>query len=233
MDFVNVKSITIAEGEATSISCGDVILWSAGRIPSQYQEVEYVKATDNVGSYINLGFAFDTKAKICLSQIFASVSSSQHGYVFGASENSGKIRCMLSSPYSGSPVAYGSTGTANINAATSLKSNALNEIEIVLEKGNLKITNVTVGTTQTNTSQGEYTMTSNLYLFAQNYNGSLRFGDNRTIKAFKYYDKTNTLICDLVPCYRKADGVIGMYDIVRKIFLTNAGSGTFTKGADV
>ena len=76
-------------------------------------------------------------------------------------------------------------------------------------------------------------MTSNLYLFAQNYNGSARFGYNRTIKAFQYYDKTDTLICDLVPCYRKSDGVIGMYDLARKTFLTNVGTGNFTKGADV
>lgn len=43
----------------------------------------------------------------------------------------------------------------------------------------------------------------------------------------------NTISLDLVPCYRKSDGEIGMYDLVSKTFLTNAGTGTFTKGADV
>lgn len=38
---------------------------------------------------------------------------------------------------------------------------------------------------------------------------------------------------DLIPCYRKADGTIGMYDTVSGSFFTNAGTGTFTKGADV
>jgi hypothetical protein len=76
-------------------------------------------------------------------------------------------------------------------------------------------------------------MTAELYLFAQNYNGSPRFGDERRISYFQYTDKTGTLVCDLIPCYRKSDGVIGMYDLVRGLFLTNAGSGSFTKGANV
>lgn len=37
----------------------------------------------------------------------------------------------------------------------------------------------------------------------------------------------------LIPCYRIADGVIGMYDIVSDSFITNSGTGTLTKGADV
>lgn len=36
-----------------------------------------------------------------------------------------------------------------------------------------------------------------------------------------------------VPCCRKSDGEIGMYDTVSKTFFTNAGTGSFTKGADV
>jgi hypothetical protein len=83
------------------------------------------------------------------------------------------------------------------------------------------------------TTQGEYTMTNNLYLFSQNYNGAPRFSGVIRVSYFKYYDKNDELICNLVPCYRKSDSVIGMYDLVRGIFLTNAGAGTFTKGADV
>ena len=37
----------------------------------------------------------------------------------------------------------------------------------------------------------------------------------------------------LIPCYRKSDGEIGMYDTVSRTFYTNAGTGSFTKGADV
>lgn len=43
----------------------------------------------------------------------------------------------------------------------------------------------------------------------------------------------NTITHDLIPCYRKADGEIGMYDRVTRIFIANSGTGTFLKGADV
>lgn len=42
-----------------------------------------------------------------------------------------------------------------------------------------------------------------------------------------------TLVCDFVPCYRKSDNVIGLYEKVGGSFYTNDGTGTFTKGANV
>lgn len=59
---------------------------------------------------------------------------------------------------------------------------------------------------------------------------------NNTARGRIYYARLyqqGNLLYDFVPCYRKVDGVIGMYDLVNKVFKTNAGSGTFTKGADV
>ena len=37
----------------------------------------------------------------------------------------------------------------------------------------------------------------------------------------------------LYACYRKADGVIGMYDVENDVFYTNNGSGDFTKGQNI
>lgn len=48
-----------------------------------------------------------------------------------------------------------------------------------------------------------------------------------------YFNQDGTDVFNMVPCYRKADGEIGMYDLVSKTFFTNAGTGTFTKGAEV
>lgn len=45
-------------------------------------------------------------------------------------------------------------------------------------------------------------------------------------------ERDGTIVADLVPCYRKADGEIGMYDIVSNTFFTNVGTGTFTKGGN-
>lgn len=38
---------------------------------------------------------------------------------------------------------------------------------------------------------------------------------------------------ELIPCYRKADNVAGMYDILNDVFYTNRGSGTFVVGSNI
>ena len=48
----------------------------------------------------------------------------------------------------------------------------------------------------------------------------------------KVYDNW-TLVRDFVPCYRKSDNVVWLYDLVNDQFYTNAWSWTFTKGNDV
>lgn len=45
--------------------------------------------------------------------------------------------------------------------------------------------------------------------------------------------KSGEKVLDLYPCYRKADGEIGLYDTVNSRFYTNDGTGTFEKGSDV
>lgn len=72
-----------------------------------------------------------------------------------------------------------------------------------------------------------------VFLFAQNESGSARHvRDSMRL----YYCKIFTngvLQKEFIPCYRKNDGVIGLYDLVNNAFYTNSGSGTFTKGSDV
>ena len=55
---------------------------------------------------------------------------------------------------------------------------------------------------------------------------------NVKIFSCKLYNASNTLVRDLIPCYRNSDNEIGMYDLVNNQFYTNAGTGTFTKGND-
>lgn len=52
-------------------------------------------------------------------------------------------------------------------------------------------------------------------------------------KLIQIFDKNNVLIRNMIPCYRKSDGEIGMYDTINNIFYTNFGTGSFLKGNDV
>lgn len=240
MRLAGVKGIVIDRKSVARITCGGRVLWSKTAeeetgLPSMYQAVAWIgnDPANGVGSYIDLGFAFDEKARIELGQYVTTLNTA---YIFGAAENSGKLRCMITSPDSGKEncILYGSNGSAYISlTGTTLEQNAVNDLVFTLESGNMRSYNGTTGVEKTNTTQAAYTMTGNLYLMSQNYNGSARFSGVSRVSYFRYYDKTDTLVCDLVPCYRKADGVVGMYDLVRKLFLENVGTKSFEKGDDV
>lgn len=232
-----MKELTIGGVKLRELSVDGAKVWQSGRLPAGYTEVEYISAGKNVGAYIDLGFAFDARARIEMSAYF---SSDINAYLFGAAENSGKLRCMISAPYGLGVYAYGSTGSAYNSSGNDSPTYALNEfnhIVAVWEKGRLFIENLTTNTSATVSTQAEYTMNSNLYLFAQNYNGSPRFqatGDTvRQLEYFKYYDKNDTLTCDFASCIRKSDNAVGMYDLATKSFFGNAGTGEFIAGAAV
>ena len=55
---------------------------------------------------------------------------------------------------------------------------------------------------------------------------------NARIYNTKFYND-DTLVRNMIPCYRKSDNVIGMYDTVNGVFYTNAGKGVFKKGNNV
>ena len=230
--FGNVKALSIPEGKVTKITDGsNRVLWSASRLPSIYQEVEWIRTVEHQASYFDLGIKFDTAARVEMGQYVHANSTCQ---IFGAAENSGTVRCMLTAPFSNKIALYG-TGASNYVSSQTLnyQLNALNKYELIWKKGELSVLNKTNNTFASVSHQIECTMSSNLYLFAQNYNGAARYAGLMQIHYFKYYDKNDKLICDLVPCYRKSDGVIGMYDLARDLFLTKIGSSNFVKGNDV
>lgn len=231
MNFSNFREIMIPEGRVIKIIDSNAnIIWQeqVKTLPEEYQQVDWIQAANGVGAYLDLGFTFDKAALIKIGIYCDSLQTS--GQIFGAAENNGKLRCMITAPFSSASTAsfYGSTGSTYNNKTYGMTSGK-NEFEFSLKKGEMRIVRKDLGTIATETSQGEYTMTSNLLLFGQNYNGTVRYAGLRKVYYFKYYDANNNLICDLVPCYRKADQTIGMYDTVRNIFLTNAGSGYFTR----
>ena len=72
----------------------------------------------------------------------------------------------------------------------------------------------------------------NCYIFGVNANGSVSSSPSMKLYSFLLYDNEK-LIREFIPCYRKSDSVIGLYDIVNNVFYTNSGTGTFSKGANV
>ena len=68
----------------------------------------------------------------------------------------------------------------------------------------------------------------NMYIFWLNNWGSLWWAANMKLWYFKVWENW-TLVRNFVPCYRKSDSVIWLYDKVNNQFYTNSGSWSFTK----
>lgn len=78
-----------------------------------------------------------------------------------------------------------------------------------------------------------FSSTYSLYLFCQNEKGTAMYLSNGYIKLYgcKIWSGEE-LIRDFIPCYRKSDGVIGLYDKINQHFYINKGTGTFIKGSE-
>lgn len=76
--------------------------------------------------------------------------------------------------------------------------------------------------------------TKECYLFAQNENGTPYHLYKGTMKLYSCIIYRNwDAIRDFVPCYRKLDSVIGLYDLANWVFYTNDWTWTFTKWPNV
>lgn len=193
------------------------------RLPKGFQEVEWIGA--NVGPAINTGIHAKLETVIkCKMQRTAYEGGGSYPAIFGCASPNYTITYQSSGNNN-----YVSIGDkTDVSLSYDLRG-SFREIE--LSKASIKIN----GTVQKNIGATALTENSNrkIAIFARyNASNALERKSNTKCAYFQIYDG-ETLECDLVPCYRKSDGVIGMYDLVSDNFLTNVGTGTFTKGADV
>ena len=70
-------------------------------------------------------------------------------------------------------------------------------------------------------------------IFAINWINEIRYL-NKGIKIYKLIFTANGVKeANFIPCYRKTDNEIGMYDTVEETFYTNQGTGKFDVGPNV
>ncbi|MBR3209196.1 MAG: hypothetical protein IKN65_00125 [Clostridia bacterium] len=201
------------------------------KLPSAYQEVGYI--TSNGGDYLDTGFVPNNNTKVEV-KIKAS-QDINNIWVFGARQSAENLMYgVLLCYYNGysplkeirSDYGNGNESAGGIVYYNTNKNLTQNIVTIVKDKNKFYVDGVLVGT---NTAQ-TFTCPVNLYLFKINSAN----GGNHNSYINMYYAKiwdNETLIRYYIPCYRKSDNAIGMYDLVNKTF--TEGVGTFTKGNDV
>ena len=211
----NISSLYVGDIKIAKVYKGNALVWQkSGDFSDEYQRVEYIKSTGT--QYIDTGIKinsqyryitkFNTTAQSSLRYIFMNNSSPFLGIAVPASSSLNRLY-------------YNKTSNINLNIN-------LNDIEIELSR--------TLKRTDTDetlyTGSADFTSNETMLLFGT------KTENRRSVSKiyyFKIYDNNNNLICDLVPCYRKSDGEIGMYDLVSDVFRTNLGTGTFLKGDEI
>ena len=228
IDFTGVKAITIPEGSVKKISANGVVLWEkiTSRVPSEYQEVEYIFIPGT--AYINTQW---TPSDGTLFNFVFSSTSTQYTYPFGTGSSP---RLALAYTPGQNATIFNSTNATVGMYTFAATANKIHEIETYTTNVVDGSYVVIDGEKKANGGRIDANLIQSLpmLLGAWQYNATtIRQGEIKL-----YYAKANVAgvdVFEMIPCYRKADGVIGMYDLVSKTLFTNAGTGSFTKGADV
>lgn len=205
-----------------------------GILPSEYQELEYIENERGTKfSYINTGVIPNSNTGIDLVYQAMDVTNSQ--YILGTRESTINYAMNGSQSRTDWDIRFDGTPIYSNVARTTDKWQS--KITMTNGTGTWEITNLDVGTSKT-ISISNKTVTATLPLGLFCYNAITETATRKYVHndlrvySCKIYDG-ETLIRDFIPCYRKSDEVIGMYDLVNDVFYTSAGNGEFTKGSNI
>lgn len=184
-----------------------------------YQQVEYIESTGT--QWIDTGYIrneYTSKIGITFDSSFYETG----WYDLFGDEASHSSRLFLRLTSKTSAKIYETrSGGINVNI-----NNGINHIVIDLINCKAQVNENTINLNSIGNSN------LNVYLFTQHYNDALsQYTRGARILNMYIYEEDN-MVRNYIPCYRKSDNEIGMYDTVNNKFYTNQGTGTFEKGND-
>lgn len=188
-------------------------------LPSAYQEVEYIQSSGT--QYFIVWTSFKTSYK---SVIDLEMDVIWWDYIPLWVHNDAWKRYGID--------AYGGKFTVISwwGSWTNTATEDTNRHLITIDK-----TTATVDGTDYSILYSDYTYNKWVWVFGYHntQTNGVNYESSNKLYKLDIYDENWTQIYDLVPCYRKSDSVIGMYDIINDVFYTNEWTGTFTKWNDV
>lgn len=235
MKFSDVTQIILPEGEVKQISVSGEVIWSkpASDYRDIYQRIESITASGHT-AYFATDYIADNTTGL---EITASVPAYADNIMGGSRISGTNSRYFPPYPYSASRLYAGWNTSRSMSASTAINTkymcrlNWLNcrAAQIMSAAGTL-LTNGSVSFGTTALAE----QASPIYFFCAS-NGS---GTSHSyIRDMTLYgariSQDGEIVREYVPCRRKEDGVIGLYELNTGEFLTNAGTGDFVAGADI
>ena len=216
MDWSQVTSLTIPEGNVEQVSVNGVVLWRKSLLPSGYTQLEYIESTGT--QYIDTGIA--TTNNDFGFMLEAMPLTSADVYPMGSRAIGGVTRFFGIRSYSSTTFSYGwsdyltaPASQSYVNVRTTMSLNWLNSKKVTIgdDSNDLATANIANG--------------RNITLFG--INGQLLW------KGRIYHAQISEgtgIVANLIPVMRNSDGKVGMRDTVTGQFFTNAGTGEFIAG---
>ena len=198
-------------------------------LPDGYTELTYIESTGTqyIDTEVNgagtLRFEVD-----CVTN--NDVSSSNFGTIFGLRSNSD-----YNSAYDYALNTYPATEGGSFQSGKANGATCVNPRFVTGERCKISYLGdifTSSNGTETSYAASDFTSSYNITVFAKNVAGTIKEYGKTIIYSLKLYSES-TLIRNFIPSKRNSDSVIGLYDLVTSTFFENAGTGTFTAGAEV
>ena len=197
----------------------------AVKLPSEYQPIEYIQSTGT--QYINSKHRTGPNTGIKTTFQFTSTTRQQR--LYGNDHDSSSFLLSYSMYLNGSDKwAYAFKNGAGNWASTDIATNTNKHtwtFNVTLGSYTMDSTTKSIAsTTRTNTANCDMAILAD----SRGTDGVSLYASAK-LYSFLIYE-SGSVVKDFVPCYRKSDGVAGLYELKTKEFYTNAGTGEFTKG---
>lgn len=191
-------------------------------IMSQYQQVEYIEATGT--EYIDINYLYQVNDQIEVDFMITSNTGAIQG-IFG-NGNQGGIGTVLY--LNADNILTSTIGGTLGQQFYKYQENPISlntKYNVKYQGSSMYLNNEIVLSVQNSLNNGTQ---SDFSIFR-------RWGTNSMVgKIYKFsISRDNNYIINLIPCYRKKDGKVGMLDTVNNIFYTNNGTGDFLKGNNI
>ena len=236
----SISSLTIPEGEVAAIKKGSTIMWSL--LPEEYQQVQYIESTGN--QHIDTGILAsdypDGLGYLFEGVVLGPKNTGGSYWLWGAlnsGKRSGNLNIANTSTSSGTTIGLAVGSTGGVKLLPHFEYDEYVRIEAFAKSSSPKASLLLLNGVEAPDYTTNVTATDmpevNVHLLKLN-GGSAALGDYIKVQLhrFKITDVNGRVLRNFIPCYRKADDTVGLYDTVGANFYVDPNGNKFLKGKD-
>lgn len=196
---------------------------------TEYQRVEYISSDG--GQYIVTDFVADDNA--CGIEAVIAVGNYNSTTTMGSRQDSGNTRFYLPYPLGSTSIYYGFNSAPSVTATISKASPFRWQTNFLNSRlaGVYTFDGASLGSRAITETLTPHTVPVAIFGIYEGAVGGISNAKNMKLYSARC-SKGYEIVREYIPCYRKSDGVIGVYEKFTKTFLTTP-AGAFTKGADI